>query len=504
MHQYRTQQPNRQGSAASWFIILIAIAGLFAAIVLFPDQIRSVIPTSVSVDPSPAPPVHVSQPRSNPEVQSDVHIEPAPLTLGFERTQDAGSRSDKGPERPQVVQEKRPSNNNEQAGALLGKARKAYVAFDWQLAKEQARRVTQLDNIDARFTRRAQIIIDTSPRLEDMFKRLNERDELQRNFSAHPSQVTVRYRGREMAVIPVLDMRSKVVPETDDPLRWMQGELENRGEVAVLMASNGTGTTLEQKYVGGLQATNIDSQVSQLQSGFDQRLQRLKQGDLKADPLAWYAAARHAYQNRLDERVTELLERAIYLNPRLTQAIRNDKAHDIYLKMVDQLSKGNRAAAANWKVQLDKYQDSVIYEEALAYYKGNLDELRQARKDAVAKAKAEAAEIRKARIERAENTGDTAAIAQIKEEPATIELVDEGPTQPVSGDVAKANDLMDQGLAIYRAAQAMGAVPERDVKYKDAGEFFTAARDIYFAQGMEAEGIRANQLRYACIKYRRF
>ena len=338
----------RFGSSSAWLVIFTLIAACFAAVVFFPEQVKKTIPVNPGDTTAPTPPASVTIPQTSPEPSNELNLTAEPLTLGFERTDD----DSKGQE---ALQPTKPAVDtaalarNDEAKNLLKRARDAYQGFEWSQAQQFARQITQLSDVDPQIIRRSQLMIDMIPRLIEMFDRLDERNELQRNFSSHPLQVTVRYRGREMNVIPVTDLRSKSHPDTDNPAKWVESEVQNRGKVTVLMASNGTGTTLEQNFLTDIQPVDLNLQQQQLESDFAARLQRLKSGDLAQDPLSWYAAARHAYQNRLDQHVTSLLERAIYLNPRLTQAIRNDKAQDIYAKLVDQLQKNNRAAAKTGK-----------------------------------------------------------------------------------------------------------------------------------------------------------
>ena len=146
----------------------------------------------------------------------------------------------------------------------------------------------------------------------------------------------------------------------------------------------------------------------------------------------------------------------------------------------------------------------MIYEEALAFYNGNLDQLRRAREEALAKARREAEEIRLARIQRAEQTGSKAEVEKIKQEKVATPLADLPPTTPISANASEAQEIMDKAVELYNEAEKMKPVPDRDRKYKKAGDYFTQARDMFYALGMEAEGVKANRMRYGCIQKRRF
>ncbi|MHC5067633.1 MAG: hypothetical protein ACYTF0_03480, partial [Planctomycetota bacterium] len=184
-------------------------------------------------------------------------------------------------------------------------------------------------------------------------------------------------------------------------------------------------------------------------------------------------------------------------------SIREDKARDLYLKMVQQLEDNNKTRAAGWKSVLDRnYQDTSIYAEAVAYYTGDMDRIRNARRQAAEAERAQRAKRREERLRRAQERGDTEAATAIA---ATTEEDDE-PSQPIvaSGDAGAAQAYYEKGCGMLATAQNMTATKERDQLYAKAQKEFEQAVAIFEKLGMEAEMSRANQYRYACIKCRRF
>lgn len=388
---------------------------------------------------------------------------------------------------------------------LRQRAETAYRAFDWNEARLAARQLQNLA-LDPTTRVRAGDILRGADALQELFERLDGRDELQRSLDTDPRLVTVNHRGDEVDVLPVLDMRDKVVPDTADSAAWMRQRLASQGEVAVLFTSGAAGV-LRAGEISQPRPAELSQRLAERRADFERRLARLGDDERASDPLAWYEAARFAYRNRLDDRVTEMLDRALELDPFLAATIRADKAREVYFNMVQMLERGNRAGAAGWKVILDRhYSDTPIYDEAVAYYMGNVEQLRQARQRAEAERRAAAERARAERLARAKALDDRASQRAIEGETIARQPTepDPRPTAPASGDRAEADAAFARGVEILTRAQHMGVTPERDRTYGEAQTHFDRALELYRRLGLEAEMVRANQYRYACIKYRRF
>ena len=394
--------------------------------------------------------------------------------------------------------------------AVLGKevlaaAEQAYRGFAWDEARVKARRLLELD-VDAATRVRAEDILRGADALEDIFEKLDMRDELFRSWDTHPALVQISMNGQDLQVVPVLDIAAteKQVPQTSDYAGWMRSKLNGAGEVNVVM-TNGAGTTLKADQVSGIRAADLSKIMKDRASEFATRVARVEKGAFANDALAWYEAAKYAYRNRLDERVTEMLDRALALNPLLATAIREDKASDIFLKLTQMLAKENKTAAGGWMAQLTKYyQDTTVYPQAKAYFDGNLEQLAAARKQAEEEKLAVRQRAHEAKVERATKLQDSAALARLQAAPAPTPE-EEAPAAPLpaTGDAGTADAAMSQGMDLLAKAQAMTDFDARDAMYKKAQDQFDVAMRLYEKLGMEQKMVQANQYRYACIKCRR-
>jgi hypothetical protein len=174
--------------------------------------------------------------------------------------------------------------------------------------------------------------------------------------------------------------------------------------------------------------------------------------------------------------------------------------------MVQQLEAGNRASAAGWKQQLDKYyKETSVYPEAIAYYQGNKDQMRLARAQAERERRERRERAQAERLARAQALADEEKIAEIKQEQAEAKQEEVAQAQEVAtGDAGKADAYFNQATEIYAKAQSLGVTEERDQLYAKAEKEFNKAMRLYEKLGMDVEMVKANQYRYACIKYRRF
>ncbi|TVR46848.1 MAG: hypothetical protein EA402_02145 [Planctomycetota bacterium] len=394
--------------------------------------------------------------------------------------------------------------------SLLERAETAYASYQWDEARRLANSMRGLDIPPAERLRAEDIIAGTQ-RLAELFQVLGTRDELVRNLETHPSLVELDMRGRASRGLPVNDMSSRTPIETDDPVAFVRQRLNSAGEVVILFENN-IASVVRADTVTEVRPAGVDRVISERRQLMEQRVAEFEQDmELRNDPMAWYEAAKFAFRNRIDDRVVEMLDRALLLAPDLGQVIREDAAQDWFTRMVMAIEGGNRQAATGFMRQIQNYQDTLIYAQARAYYDGNLDQLRQAREEALAQRRAQQESARERRLERAQVTGDEQAVEQIQREIRQVEERDDRITAapPATGDLARANESFDRGMAIYQEAQSMGATRERDNKYREARKHFLAALEIYAAAvergdtSLEARMTQTNQLQYACMKYAR-
>lgn len=495
-------QTRTQRGGMGWLVLAVVVGMVIAGFALMPSSLREHLGLGVpprGLGDSPTQ----SQDTSGSTSARSTELEARSLDTGKEELAAAKQAKDAVTTEEEIVEDTGPKDQ-ERGLALLGEAEGAYKSFDWDAARNQARRILELEVAPATKVR-AEDILRGADALEQVFTKLNTKDELQRAWDTHPQLVSINSRGQDTLFIPVTDIGSKQVPETNDPAGWIRAQLSAAGEVSVLLTS-GAGTVLKKQDVSAIRPADIDSIMQERQDAFDQRLSRLQSSEMARDPLMWYEAAKYAYRNRLDDRVTDLLDKALELNPFLADAIREDKAQGIFLKMVQLMNKDNRAGAAVWMQQLQKYyQETTVYPQARAYYDGNMDQLATARREAEERRKAERQRVREEKRRRREQLAKADPELAAKKEP----LVDEDPyeepaaREPVSGNASDADQAMSEGKTLLAKAQSMPVSDERDDVYREAQKYFDKAMRIYEAEGQTDKMVQANQFRYACIKYRR-
>lgn len=503
----RQQQPRpRQRSGGGWLVIALLAGGALAAAIFMADDLRSQFGL-------PDEPAHLG---SAPTVAADADGQTSQRDADLAARQLDGVQVaviDQQPSAAVAVTETTPaapvtaadtSAAARRGEELLAQADRAYRTFDWDQARDYALQVEQLD-LPRQLRQRANDIINGADALEEMFTKLNTKDELVRGWETHPLLVNVTSRGNDNLVVPLANFDEQDVATTEDPVAWIEHQLSTTGKVA-LMATNGVSYTLERGAVAGVQLADHAGIRAAKQTEFDKRLQKAQQGDFANDPLLWYEAAKFAYRHRLDDQVTAMLDRALALNPFLATALREDKAQGIYFKLTKAMEQDKTTSAAVWLNMLEKdYQDTTAYPLARAYYDGNMQSIADARRDALAKRRVEAERIQQARVERvAALEGDQAAERIATEEPPQVAgIYEPEPAVPLTGDVAEAQQAFDDGMAIYNKAINMGVTDERDRLYTEAQGHFDKALRLFEQLGMTDKAILSNRQRYACLKYRR-
>ena len=493
-----------------WLLIFVVAGGLLAVYIFAPDLPRQLLGGS-------------STPRQLGDEPVATQDQEATVSS---RQVDISSRTLSGAADDLAVKEKEPAKEVAapiiedtgpefkdaiQGASILAKAEKAYASYQWNEARSLANSMRGLD-IEPELKLRIDDIIEGTKRLEALFATLGTREELVRNLETHPSLVQVTVRGQETLIIPISDMSAKTPIETDDPVTYIQDQLAAMGEVPVMQAGkSGITYKLKSANVTSVVDANVEKLIADRTATFESRVSEFEQdAEARTDPMAWYEAAKFAYRNRIDGRVVEMLDRALLLSPDLGQDIREDAAQEWFTKMVMASDGGNSAAVKGFMAQITKYKDTLVFEQAQAYYQGNMAALREARSKAVAKRSEQRKEARSRRLERAKRSGDEETVAkveeQIKEETVQEEQM---AAPPASGDIAFADAEFDKAMEMYARAQAMPATRERDALYKKTRVHFINAMNVYAAEveagnsSLEAKMTRASQLQFACMKYAR-
>ena len=485
-----------------WLVLLLLIGGVAAAVIFAPGFFMGLLPTKEPANLGDEP-TETQDTTGETAAKDQDDLATTDFTVDNQQLappkEIVKPNEDDAPEGPII------GADEARANELLAKAEAAYFSFDWDAARSTAGKVTSL-RASAKVRARAREIISGSDTFEELFSTLDIKDELVRNIETHPQLVTITSRGEDLGVIPLMDMNDKEIPKTNDPAGWVQNQLASKGEVVVQLTS-GVATIYKSSQISEVRAADRDAVMMDKQRELAKRVDRLKGSQLASDALAWYDAGKFAYQNRLDDKVIPMLDQAVKLNPFLGTAVKEDLAQFAYFNMVKSLDNQNRASAAGWKRQIEKYfTDTTIYDQAVAYYANDLGNLRAAREQALAKRREQKERAREERLRRAREAEDEAAMRAIQAESAND--IYDGPGEEVvaaaGGDKGKADTFFNKGCEIMAQAQALGVSDERDQLYAKAEKEFNQAVALYGKLGLEQEMVQANQYRYACIKYRRF
>jgi len=428
---------------------LLALAGLFAAIgavcLFAPDLPRSLAGRAGNAPPPLGePPVSFASLAGGDLPERDIAI--LPLGVGDVRTADDAVRIiPVQPAAPAAAPAGTPDEGR--AGVLLAEAESAYTAMDWDRAASGASRIAPL-RCSPELSTRAAGVARGAVALKQLFGALDARDALCRNWDTHPSLLRLSKDGRDDLVVPMASLDGP--PVLDDPLGWFERQRAAGGEVCFLQKAGRDFIATCQKLTGGV-LTRVDQQALavQLSRQLDRSVARIgSDPELRNDPKAWYEAGKFAYRNRLDARVTALLDRAFRLDGELCRTIREGNAAALFGAMVAHLKQGNKVQAQNYLTSIDKrYRDTRTAELAHLYAAGRTAEL-------VATVRA-------------------AAPPPPRPDPTAAPLPED--------TLARARQLSDMGRRPYLKASGMEATDERNALYKDAWSLLRQAKATYAA-----------------------
>ena len=395
--------------------------------------------------------------------------------------------------------------------ALLTEAETAYRIYQWDKAMSGARKVLDLD-VPPAMRQRAKDIVTQAPIVAQLFQKLNDRDELSRNYDTNTSLVALTNGGKTIFAVPIqgTDKDSPVVDK--DPLGFISAQ-RKLGQVNFLVQGNKgfIAAPLTDEKIG------VAALVDQVALRKERRVQldafrKTLVGAEARDPMAWYDFARYAFQNRLDDQVVDGLHRAVLLDPKLAQTVREDRAGLLYANLISHMKNSNKMQAAIYMGLIDrKYKDTEQGKQARLYYDGKTSELLAAAKEIQAKADEEEARRLADLKKRAVESGDVAMAKAVEEEEVAPPAV---ATITGSPDESKALALFEQGAKLCSDAIDKGNTPERDRLYGEAIKVMQQAvpmlsklaeneKDPQKRQALEVKVQEANQLKFAALKMRR-
>ncbi len=492
------------GGGGFWLVVALAVGAVAAVYVLAPDLPRRLLGLATAPrDAGPAP--------TAPEGSQTVTQQKDPLPPRITQAPATGVRTapvETAPVKPVAQPIKATAKDEAKATAILADAEKSYKAFQWQHAIDSARKISDLD-VTAETAVRAKDIEHGADALEKIFTQLNDRDELSRHFDTDPKLVVLKGDGTPSYAVPIISMDSQT-PVEGDALDYIAAQRKT-GKVTLLIKGKKDymATVMPADSLGEVVAADLPTIVAQKQSELDARITRLK-ANPDSPAMDWYYAGRFAYRNRLDAKVTELMDQALLRDPFLAKSVREDKAATLYSNMISHIRNGSDKQAAQFMSIIDrKFADTDKGKEARLFYDKKTGELLKAAQEADVRRVAQLEVARQQRIERAKKLNDTAAVAKLEKQPAG-DPIDEAPAAPTGSiDTGGAEDLYKKGYKLYAQAQTLGATPERNTLYHQAEQTFSQAMGIYRAlleknpndEALQAKARECNQLKFGAHKY---
>lgn len=519
------RRPARRSSGGGfWLALLIVVGGVAAVYVFAPDLPRRLI----------------GGPEAPPKGDEPALAQATDATLATRET----TPSDTQLTQPSTIDRTAPTPvettkpvtvaaptkvkhaDEAKAQAILAEAEAAYreapARKDWSKAVSRARSIATLDATPATLVR-AQDIVRGAQAMEALFQDLSDRDELARNFETNPSLVLLIDGPTPTHAVPIRSMADQTVID-GDAVAWVQAQ-RRTGKVTLLVRGRRdfVPSELPADRLGKVEKADVDAIIAERRTEFEQRLTRLRNGDLARNALAWYDAAKFAYQNRLDDQVAEMMDKALLLDPLLARSVREDKAATLFANVVLHLNNDNPKQAAIFMAMIDRrFGDTSSGKEARAFYDSKTkqsatevaaaqDRLREARAEARRSAAEEENKRRAERIARAKQLGDADALkaAEAHQDEPSEPLAPSGAV--VSGDEGKADELFAQGKGFYQKALEAGNSTGRDELYAQAQKYLTQAQSIYNGllekspnPALEEKAFMCNKLRYGSIKQQRF
>ena len=523
------RQPRQSGGGGGFWLGLALVGGSIAAVYVFAPELPRKLFGGVG-QPAPG-----DEPVTAQTSKTDIDAREQSATSALTKPSDLDRTATKATPVAVVAAPTGPKPvanayaDEAKAQTYLAQAEEAYKAApaikDWSKASSAARKIIGLQVKPTTLVRTKDILRGCDA-MAKLFKELNDRDELQRNFDTDPQLIMIGTGPNASAAVPITSMDT-LEPVKGDPLAWIATQ-RSSGKITVLLRGKKDfiAASLPSDQVTSVEHARVDEIIAGKRKEFNERLARLKNSNLADNALSWYDAAKFAYQNRLDDSVAAMMDQALILDPLLAATVREDKAAGLFANVVLHLNNNNvKQAAAFMKILAEeRFADTPSGQQARAFYdsktKSNADEvakaqesLRAARREAAEREAAEARSRKEQRVARAKETGDAKEIAQAEKAPAQeIEQPEEAGAPPASGDEGKADELFSKGRDLYSKAIDAGNTSARDTLYEECNKYLTQAQNIYnkLAEknpgntAIEEKAFMCNKLRYGSIKQRRF
>ena len=503
------QTPSKPKRGKPWGYLVFAalILGIFLVAVIMPDLPRSLFGGDPArPDGLGDSPAVVGDVNGGALDERDLAVAMADLTtIKTAKPTTAIKVPDKEPTKPVVA-----AATDEPRGVqLLAEAEAAYQAMDWDKTDSLARKIGILavkpatKNRAAELERNAQV-------LRQVFKDLDERDELSRNFETHPSLVRLIKGGSETMAVPITQMQAPYNAVAENPVGWIEAQ-RKVGKVMLLVKGAKQFTPAEMDVEGyDIQAVDQAAVRALAQQTLSSRAARVA-GDksVRRDAFVWYELGKFAFRNRLDDQVVRYLDKAIDLDSNLASSVREANAGILFGSLVMHASNGNKQQAAAFMASIEKrYKGTEQAKQARLYYDGKQGELVAAARAAEQRQRDEAAAQLAAKVAAAQKQGDEEKAKAIVAEAAEVveAPVDEGP--PVDANVATARELRDKGRAMLNEATNMPPTEARNHAYSSAAKLLAKAKAAYLTYldknpndtSAQAECVETNQMWFTANK----
>ncbi|GDY11163.1 hypothetical protein LBMAG53_00400 [Planctomycetota bacterium] len=486
-----TAPPATGSSGFGWLLLSALAAGAFGAVVFAPDVLRKQFgesrpPSSEGDRPQVLAGMKVADGADRAASGADIDFAPRGFAVTAAPTAAVKPAANDTPAKPLA----QPFADDARATQLVNEAEARFKALDWKAAESTARRVAALNCAPA-LRAKAEDLAGTAPLIGTLFAKLAEPDELSRSWDVHPALVELTGTGNPTKAVPLHGDTAPPEPVESDPVAFI-GAARKRGPVWFMM-QGGKGfikSSLGDDAIGTVAAIDVAPVVAERRTELEALVARIRNGERASDATAWYEAGRYAYRNRADDRVAELLDRAVTLDPKLTRAVREEKAAIIAATMMIHLKNGNQTLAAPFVVQIQKrYADTDEGKQAIAQYKGNQAEMLALARAAADLKRQEEAERSRRLAEKAaaaRTAGDATKAAELEqaakpEAPAAPAHGAEpgAPVVAVGGEEAKADELTAKAREMLGQAVQMPPTAARNKVYHDAVPLLTQAKALY-------------------------
>jgi hypothetical protein len=504
----RAPRRSSGGGGGFWLLVCLVVLGVGSVFIFAPELPRSLLGLAKAPDrkqeSEPTAPENVATGPQGKEHAPDSDLDKT-------RADTAARNAAKPAPGPAPVVEKPKTFTDEaKAKGYLADAEKAYKAMQWTAASNAAHKIDGLSVTPATSVR-AQDIVKGAAALDKLFKELgDDKDELIRYYDTHPSLAVVETNGQPSLAVPIISIDTPT-PLDGNPVEIINAQRKT-GKINLLIKGKKDfmPASMPADLITKVEPADIAAITKQKQAELDERINRLKNGNDGSNALAWYYAGKFAYRNRLDERVTELMDQAVVLDAQLVKSVREDKAGSLYANVIAHMKNGNQKQAdAFMAIIARKYADTDQGKQARLFYEGKTAEMLTAAKEADARQRAAEEERKKQLMERAKTLGDQQAIAKLEKK--TPEPQDE-PAEPISAstsDSAGADQLYAKGVNVYAHAQQLGATPERNKLYHESEMIFRQAKAIYIKlvekspndEGLQSKMLQCQQLLFGAHKY---